>query len=465
MTKKDGRESLGIIILAAGQGTRMESELPKVLHPLCGLPMVMHVLRTANAMKPEAIGVIVGHHGADVKAAIQAHVKDLGITRPITYIQQKQQHGSGHAVREAASFIKKFQTVLIMMGDAPLASFETLYSMQRFHVEQKCQMTVMTGRLQNPRGYGRILRSPSGDVLRIVEDPEAGAKEANINEVNSGTYIAETAPLLKVLKDLQPKGAKKELQLTDSVELLKGDGARIMAYVAHNAEEVLGINTRVQLAASERILNRRLVERLMMAGVTVTDPASTFVDAQVEVGPETSIEPGTILRGRTQIGRACKIGPYTQIMDSQIGAESSVIFSLVNGTRILEKSSVGPFSHLRPETVVGPRAKVGNFTEIKASRVGFGSKVNHLSYIGDAEIAEDVNVGAGTITCNFDGDKKNKTVIQAKAFIGSNVNLVAPVKIGRGAKIGAGSTITEDVPEGSLAIARARQENKTASHK
>jgi bifunctional UDP-N-acetylglucosamine pyrophosphorylase / glucosamine-1-phosphate N-acetyltransferase len=464
MTKKDGRDSLGVLILAAGQGTRMESELPKVLHPLCGLPMVMHVLRSANAMKPNALAVLIGHRGADVKAAIQSNIKELGITRPITYLQQRQQLGSGHAVREAASFLKKYQTVLLMSGDAPLTSFETLYSMQRFHSEQKCQMTVLTGRLANPRGYGRILRSPSGDVLRIVEDPEAGAKEASVNEVNSGTYLAETGPLLKVLKDLQPRGAKKELQLTDAVELLKADGARIMAYVAHNAEEVLGINTRVQLATADRIMNRRLVERLLVAGVSVLDPATTYVDAQVEVGPDTTIEPGTVLRGKTQVGRACRLGPYTMIVNSQIGAESQVSYSMVSGCRVLEKSSIGPFSNLRPETVVGPRAKIGNFTEIKASRIGFGSKVPHLSYIGDAEIAEDVNIGAGTITCNYDGEKKHKTIIAAKAFIGSNVNLIAPVKIGRGAKVGAGSTITEDVPEGSLAIARPRQENKP-SHK
>jgi bifunctional UDP-N-acetylglucosamine pyrophosphorylase/glucosamine-1-phosphate N-acetyltransferase len=266
--------------------------------------------------------------------------------------------------------------------------------------------------------------------------------------------------LIDAVKKLRPQGSKKELYLTDCLQYIRTNGGRVTAYVTAMAEEILGVNTRVQLAQAERILNRRMLERLMLSGVTIVDPNHIYADADVEIGRDSVIYPGTILKGKTKIGKNCTVGPFTQIVDSQIGNESTVTFSMVNGARVLEKSSIGPYSHLRPGTVVGPQARVGNFSEIKASRLGFGSKVPHLSYIGDAEIAEDVNVGAGTITCNYDGVKKHKTNIAAKAFIGSNVNLVAPVKVGRGAKIAAGSTITEDVPEGNLAIERSSQINK-----
>ncbi|MEK7716971.1 MAG: bifunctional UDP-N-acetylglucosamine diphosphorylase/glucosamine-1-phosphate N-acetyltransferase GlmU, partial [Pseudomonadota bacterium] len=237
-------------------------------------------------------------------------------------------------------------------------------------------------------------------------------------------------------------------------------GGRIHAYISSNGEEIQGVNNRAQLSAAERVLNKRMLERLMISGVTVRDPQSTHVDADVEIGQDTVIYPGVILRGHTKIGRMCRIGPFTHIEDTTIGNECEVRFSYVLSSRLLEKTSVGPFAHIRPESIIGPRARIGNFTEVKSSKIGFGSKVNHLSYIGDADIAEDVNIGAGTITCNYDGKDKHKTVIGAKAFVGSNVNLIAPVKIGRGAKVAAGSTVTEDVPDGSLAIARARQVNK-----
>ena len=245
------------------------------------------------------------------------------------------------------------------------------------------------------------------------------------------------------------------------MELIRAKGGKINAYVSQNPEEVLGVNSRVQLSTAERVMNRRLLDRMMLSGVTILDPASVHVDADVEVGQDTVIYPSTILRGKTKIGANCRIGPFCHIEDAQIANDCEVRMSQLVSCRVLEKSSVGPFSNIRAESVLGPRAKVGNFSEIKASKIGFGSKVNHLSYIGDADIAEDVNIGAGTITCNYDGKEKHKTVIGAKAFIGSNVNLIAPVKIGRGAKVAAGSTVTEDVPDDALAIARARQVNKT----
>lgn len=453
-------DPLGVLILAAGEGTRMESARPKVLHPVGGRPMVFYLLRLANALKPGGIGIVVGHQAEQVQAEIQALHKGMGATRPITFIRQKGLTGSGGAVLDALPFVRRFQTVALMCGDTPLLTYETVYALLHHHREQKCQVSILTARLANPKGYGRIVRGPLGDVLRIVEEAEATPKEAALQEVNAGTYCFEGDLLARSVKDLKPAGPKGENYLTHVLEHIRAHGGRVTGYATQTPEEILGINSRVQLSQAERILNRRALERLMISGVTVVDPAHTYVDADVEVGPDTVVWPGTILRGKTQIGRECRVGPYTWIEDSSVGNGCEVRWSVLTGARILEKSTVGPYSHLRPGAVIGPRAKVGNFSEVKASRIGFGSKVPHLSYIGDCDIAEDVNVGAGTITCNFDGKEKHKTVIEARAFIGSNVNLVAPVTVGRGATVGAGSTITESVPAGGLAIGRSRQVNK-----
>jgi bifunctional UDP-N-acetylglucosamine pyrophosphorylase/glucosamine-1-phosphate N-acetyltransferase len=451
---------MGILILAAGQGTRMVSDVPKVLHPISGRPMLAYLLRLANALKPAGVGVVVGHQEERVRKEVQESAKLWNLTRPITFIRQKRQTGSGAAVIESLPFLKKFQTAVVMCGDAPLLTFETLYALTGLHTREKSQVTLLTARVPHPKGYGRIVRTPSGEVLRIVEEAHTSGKEALINEVNSGTYCFETELLVSALKELKPQGPKKERYLTDALESIRRKGGRLLAHVTPNSDEIIGINTRLQLAQAERVVNRRNVDRLMLSGVTIVDPAHTYVDCDVEVGQDSVLMPGVILRGKTQIGRQCHLGPYTFIEDSSIGNESVVSFSQVRGARILEKCNIGPFANIRPESVLGPRAKVGNFSEVKASKIGFGSKVPHLSYIGDSELAEDVNIGAGTITCNYDGVQKHKTIIGARAFIGSNVNLVAPVKVGRDAKIGAGSTITEDVPEGVLAIARAQQVNK-----
>ncbi|MBI5631531.1 MAG: bifunctional UDP-N-acetylglucosamine diphosphorylase/glucosamine-1-phosphate N-acetyltransferase GlmU [Elusimicrobia bacterium] len=454
-------KSLAVLVLAAGEGTRMESTIPKVLHQVGGRPMLFYVLRVANALKPTAIGVVVGHEAERVKVAVAEISKDTGIHRPISFIHQKKALGSGNAVLEAVGFLRKFKTIVVLCGDTPLLTYESLYGLVRSHEEQKGQVTLLTAKLASPKGYGRVVRGPLGDVQRIVEESVASHKELGISEVNSGAYCFELDSLLAGIKLIGPKGPKKEHFLTDIMELIRGKGGKINAYLSQTSEEVLGVNSRVQLAQAERVMNRRLLERLMLSGVTVLDPASTHVDADVEVGQDTIIHPFTILQGKTRIGKHCRVGPFCYIEHAQIGNESEIRLSQLVNCRILEKTTVGPYSNIRPDSVVGPRARIGNFTEIKASRVGFGSKVNHLSYIGDAEIHEDVNIGAGTITCNYDGKLKHKTTIAAKAFVGSNVNLVAPVKVGRGARIGAGSTITEDVPDAALAIARARQVNKT----
>lgn len=451
---------LGVLILAAGQGTRMLSADPKVLHPIGGRPLIYYLLRLANALKPAGIGVVVGSKEDVVRKRVQQSLKDWGITRSVQFIAQKRPSGSGGAVLDSLPFLKKYQTALVMCGDSPLLTFDSLYALLNNHKTEKGQVTLLTARLANPKGYGRVVRSPLGEVLRIVEDVQASAKEAAINEVNSGTYCFEVPLLVDAVKKLRPKGSDHELFLTDCLEFVRGQGGRVTAFLSSTPEEVLGVNTRLQLAQAERILNRRMLERLMLSGVTIMDPNHTYVSADSEVGQDTVLLPGTILKGKTKIGKECSIGPFTLVEDSSIGNGCSVAYSHLSSSRILEKSSVGPFAYVRAGTVAGPRVRIGSFAEVKDSRIGFGSKVPHLSYVGDAEIAEDVNVGAGAITCNFDGTAKHKTQIAAKAFIGSNVNLVAPVKVGRGSKVGAGSTITENVPDGNLAIARTQQVNK-----
>ncbi|MBI3297962.1 MAG: bifunctional UDP-N-acetylglucosamine diphosphorylase/glucosamine-1-phosphate N-acetyltransferase GlmU [Elusimicrobia bacterium] len=458
--KTDKKGSLGALILAAGQGTRMQSTTPKVLHRIGGRPMIYYTLRLACALKPEGIGVVVGHEADLVRKTVSESLSDWGITRPVSFIHQKSLTGSGAAVLESLPFLKKFNRALVTAGDAPLLTFDTVHAALRQHEDQKGQVTLLTARLRDPRGYGRVVRSPLGEVVRVVEELDATPKEAAITEVNSGSYIFETALLMDVVRKLSPKNAKKELYLTDALEQIRTQGGRVSAHLSATGEECQGVNNRLQLANAERILNRRMLERLMLAGVTVLDPSTTYADADVEVGQDTVLLPGTILRGKTRIGNRCRIGPWTHIEDSSIGNDCEVLSSYVKEARLLEKTSVGPYSHVRPGTTAGPRARIGSFSEVKASRIGYGSKVPHLSYIGDTEIGEDVNVGAGTITCNFDGKEKHKTLIGAKAFIGSNVNLVAPVKVGRGALVAAGSTITDDVPDGALAFGRARQVNK-----
>jgi len=458
---KKGQGSLAVLILAAGQGTRMESTIPKVLHHVGGRPMLFYILRIANALKPGAIGVVVGHESASVKAETLEMAKSVGITRPIHFIVQKKPLGSGNAVVESLPFIKKFKTAAVMCGDTPLLTYESIYNLLLTHDQLKGQATLLTARIPNPKGYGRIVRGALGEVQRIVEESVASPKEAAINEVNSGAYVFELEALMSGLKEIGAKGPKKEHFLTDVMEAIRAKGGRIHAYATVNAEEIQGVNNRAQLAIAERVLNKRMLERLMISGVTIRDPQTTQVDADVEIGQDTVIYPGTILRGHTKVGRLCRIGPFTYVEDTSIGNECEIRMSYVVSARLLEKTAVGPFAHIRPDSILGPRARIGNFSEIKNSRVGFGSKVNHLSYIGDADIAEDVNIGAGTITCNYDGKEKHKTVIGAKAFIGSNVNLIAPVKVGKGARVAAGSTVTENVPDEALAIARARQVNKT----
>ena len=463
--KPNHSSALGVLVLAAGKGERMQSETPKVLHPLAGRPIIYHVLRAVSSLKLSSLAIVVGHEAPAVHLKVQEFVQDSHWIKTPAFFTQKEQLGTGHAVFSGASFLKKHSAVLIVCGDTPLLTYDSLSSVVRFHQTENNAVTLLTARLSNPQNYGRILRSSSGEVLRIVEESEAGDGEKAITEVNSGVYCFSTGLLLKALKEVKPKGPHREYYLTDAVDWVRSHGGKVAALLSPNAEEILGINSRLHLSIAERILNRRTLERFMLVGVTVVDPAATYADSSVEIGAETVLYPGVILKGATRIGKNARIGPYTFIDDSQVGNSAEVRFSCLTSCRVGDAALVGPFAHLRNGAVIGPQARVGNFSEVKKSTLGKGAKVSHLSYIGDAQIGDNVNIGAGVITCNFDGVNKHPTVIEADAFIGSNVNLVAPVRIGKGALVGAGSTITEDVPEEKLALARALQvikDKKTA---
>ncbi|MBU2573218.1 MAG: bifunctional UDP-N-acetylglucosamine diphosphorylase/glucosamine-1-phosphate N-acetyltransferase GlmU [Elusimicrobia bacterium] len=468
------KNELGVLILAAGLGTRMKSDLPKVLHMLGDMPLLTRVIKKIAHLNPSKIVIVVGHKAKMVKEALGGFLEKYPVKAPhffgnrakvrgkaeIVFVTQKLLKGSGRAVQEAAPEIKKFRHTLVLCGDAPLFRTETLIKMRAFYLKNRPDCAVLTADLAEPGGYGRIKRDPPklGGVEAIIEAPDASPAELAIKEVNSGAYFFSTRALLAAIKRLKRKGSKKEYYLTDSVENILKAGGQVLAFKTSDETEITGINSRKDLAGAYKMLNKRVLEKLMAGGVTIADPENTYIEEGVKIGRDTVVAPGMHIRGATVIGKNCKLGPYGLVEDCKIedGVEIK-FFSVLTLSRVRKGSVIGPFAHLRPASDVGPDGKVGNFSEIKKSRIGRGSKVPHLSYVGDTEMGERVNVGAGTITCNYNGSAKHKTIIGKRAFIGSNTNLVAPVKVGAGARIAAGSTITEDVPPGTLALARARQ--------
>ncbi len=440
------------VVLAAGQGTRMKSKLYKVLHPVCGKPMVQHVLDTLTAMRVEDVVVVVGH-GAD---AVRQTVGDR-----VRYALQAEQLGTGHAVLQAVPFLKDKQgTTLILYGDVPLLSPETLTSLLHYHFEQQATATVLTATLPDPTGYGRIVRDETGAVLRIVEHKDASETERAIREINTGIYCFDNQKLLNALTQLRNDNAQGEYYVTDCIGILREAGEKISAFVAADPDETMGVNDRVQLSQAEAYLRKRINERHMRNGVTIIDPAATYIEADVTVGPDTVIHPGTVLRGNTSVGADCVIGPQADLTNVTIGDRVSISYSVLVDSTLEADTTVGPFAYVRPGSHIGPNVKIGDFVEIKNSTIGKGTKVPHLSYIGDAEIGEGVNMSCGTITVNYDGAKKHKTIVGDHSFIGCNVNLIAPVQVGKHAYVAAGSTINQDVPDEALAIARERQTNK-----
>lgn len=438
------------VILAAGQGKRMHSRLPKVLHRVAGRSLLEHVLAATREAGIEDNIIVIGHGAGEVKAALGTEQK---------YAFQEQQLGTGHALAQAREAAGEAATILVLCGDTPLIRPATLTGLLQQHRDTGAAVTILSARIADPTGYGRIIRDGQGRVKGIVEERDATPAEKAINEINTGIYCFAAAFLWPALTRLKPDNDQGEYYLTDAVALAVSQGLRVETLVAGDAEEVLGVNDRAQLAAAGAVWRRRINAAHMQSGVTIIDPETTYIDVTVTIGRDTIIYPGTFLEGNTIIGAGCCLGPGTTIRDSQVGDGSTIIHAVVLESTIGPGCQIGPFAYLRPGTILEAGVKVGDFVEIKASRVGRGSKVPHLTYLGDATVGREVNIGAGTITCNYDGRQKWPTIIEDGAFIGSNTNLVAPVRVGAGALIGAGSTITEDVPAGSLALARERQVN------
>lgn len=439
------------VILAAGKGTRMKSKLPKVLHKIGGKPMLQHVLDAADAAGAARKVVVVGH---------EAELVEEMVGEQAQMALQAEQLGTGHAVMQTEAVLKDFcGTVMIICGDTPLLEAAELKKFYEGHVASQAAATVLTAFMDDPAGYGRIIRDADGNVLGIVEEKDAVLEQKAIKEINTGIYCVEAPLLFEVLAILTCDNAQGEYYLTDVLAKLNAMGKKVGGVATADSDMIMGINSRRQLAEAENIMRQRILNKLMDDGVTIMDPASTFIEKGVEIGQDTVIYPYTWLEGTTKIGEDCQIGPNVRLTNVRIGNTAELQFVYGHDCEVQDNVVIGPYVHLRPYTVIGDNVKIGNFVEVKNSHVGTGSKLPHLSYIGDSDIGSSVNIGCGCITVNYDGKKKHRTIIEDNAFVGCNSNMVAPVTIGAGAYIGAGSTITKDVPGDDLGIARAKQKN------
>src|SRR3989441_1329522 len=438
---------LDVIVLAAGQGKRMRSDLPKVLHPIAGRPLLAYVLDTARALKPRRTVVVHGHGAEKVRAAFAQ--------APVEWVLQAEQLGTGHAVQQAMSQLGRDGDILILYGDVPLVRGKSL---QRLIEAAREGIAVMTTEVDQPKGYGRIVRNSSGSVERIAEEKDATSAERAIREINAGFMALNAKRLDGWLGKIGNRNAQKEYYLTDIVTLAVKEGVRVAAVKVDDPMEVAGVNSKAELAALERAFQAQQAQRLMDAGVSLADPARIDVRGELDCERDVAIDVNCIFEGRVRLGEGVRIGPNCVLRNVSVGAGSEVLaFSHLEESEVGERCRVGPYARLRPGTSLAEDVHVGNFVEVKASRLGAQSKANHLSYIGDSELGARVNVGAGTITCNYDGVSKNRTVIEDDCFIGSDTTLVAPVRIARGSYIGAGSTITKDTPAGKLTLARGPQ--------
>lgn len=442
-----------IIILAAGKGTRMKSTLPKVLHQLAGKSLLQHVIDSANHVQDSRITVVTGHGSDQVRSSVSSSEKSV-----LNYVEQTEQLGTAHAVQMAVPNLGEGGTSLILYGDVPLILPETILEM--LAVVCDTSMSLLTVTLDNPTGYGRILRNESGQVTAIIEQKDASSEQLKVREVNTGVLAVKTEQLKQWLPQIDNNNAQGEYYLTDLIAIARSNGVTIATKHPQFVEEVEGVNNRIQLSALERFYQKQQAEKLMVAGVTLADPDRIDVRGVLNTGNDNYIDINAVFEGNVTLGSNVVIGPNCQIIDSQIGDGAQIkANSVIEQSEVGSDSIIGPFARLRPGTVLAENAKVGNFVETKNTQVGKGSKINHLSYVGDSELGEGVNVGAGTITCNYDGANKHKTIMGDNSFIGSNSSLVAPVKIGKNATVGAGSTITKDVPDDELGLTRASQKS------
>lgn len=441
-----------LVVLAAGEGKRMKSDKSKVVFKVCGKEMVNRVIDEAKNAGAKSSLVVVGHKAEMVIKAVGERAQ---------FATQDKQLGTGHAVMQAKEFIEKSENVIILSGDTPLITSETLKSLMDMHTEQANSCTVLTACVENPFGYGRVIRDAFGNVEKIVEQKDATAEEAAVCEINSGMYCFNSKELLEALDKLTNNNAQGEYYLTDTLSIMKGKGLKVGAFVARDAAEIAGVNDRVQLAEAEKMMRRRINTKFALNGVTIIDIDNTYIEDGVTIGSDSTIYPGAIIEKGSVIGENVLIGPSCRIVNSRVGSGCDVYYSTMIDSAVGENTHVGPYAYLRPDSTVGSNCKVGDFVELKNAQLGDGTKVSHLTYIGDATVGCNVNFGCGTVIVNYDGKSKYRTTIGDNAFIGCNSNLVSPVTVNSNAYIAAGSTITDEVPEGSLAIARSRQVIKT----
>lgn len=442
---------LETLILAAGKGTRMKSKMPKVLHKVCGKPMLQYVIEAAKKTGSTREVVVIGSGAELVRKTFSGVVE---------FVLQKEQLGTGHAVLSAKeNFANSKGTLLILCGDTPLLTSELLKNFTEAHESSGCAATVLTAEMPDATGYGRVLHEDDGSFKKIVEHKDATEDQKKIREVNAGVYCFDVQKLFAALEKVGNDNAQGEYYLPDVLPILKAEGNKVGVFKAEYCIETIGINTRAQLAAADKAIRMRKQKSLMEAGITIIDPNTTFIEDNVVIGQDTIIRPNTYIEGNTVIGEDCEIGPNVRLSDMKVGNRVKVQFSYCHESEILDGVTLGPYVHIRPGTTIGQNVKIGNFVEIKNSNIGEGTKLPHLQYIGDSDVGSNVNVGCGTVTCNYDGKKKYRTKIGDNAFIGCNTNLVAPVAVESGAYIAAGSTITKDVPKENLAIARSRQVN------
>ncbi len=442
---------VAVLILAAGQGKRMKSSIPKVLHPVLGTPIINYLIEEVNKIRPQKTVLVVGYGSDEIKNALK-----FG---QLSYVSQPRQLGTAHAVMASRREFDGYDgTVVILCGDTPLIRHETLRKFINAHKKAKSPLSLLTAQVSKPYGYGRIIRDGVGRLTAIVEEKDATREQKSVSEINSGLYCVETDFLWRALDRIGRKNKQSEFYLTDIVDIASRSGVIVNGFNFDVGEEIIGINNRVELSRVEHLMRKRINEKLMRSGVTILNPEQTYISPQVSIGTDTVIYPQSFIYGKTKIGKRCRIGPSVWIEDTEIKNDSNIKFSsYIERALIGSNVVIGPFARLRPGSELMAGAKIGNFVEIKKSKIGNLSKVQHLSYVGDATLGKRVNIGAGTITCNYDGLRKYQTIIEDDVFVGSDTMLVAPVKIGRGATTGAGSTITRDVESESLAIGRAKQ--------